>query len=189
MIPESLARLCAHIDHTDFVVDLYGIKERHCYTKKYVLTAKSCEEYIKSFGRSLIPMEYNVIDSVPGNDLFLTLPENVCRIDESDFRKYIFTRCATLEEQKYFYNISSLHYFLFNKEIKKYKDMYAMGQDRIQILKDTISNLQADIQQTEIMLAGSKQSVAKLRQSFSYRIGNKIIYPFSLIKSMFKETK
>ncbi len=187
MLPESLTHLCHHLEDLEFDVDLYGIKERHCFTHKYVLTSKSCEKFVKSFGRHLMPIEYNVIDSIPGNDLFLALVDDVCQIDESDFRIYIYTKCATIEEQKYFYNISNLHYFIFNKKIKELNRICESGYEKIGRLKDNVDTMKNKLNEMENSLAQSQRSVELVKNSFSYRIGNKLLYPFSLLKGIARD--
>ena len=111
IIPESLYRMSPNLPSDRFIVDLYGIKEAHCFTEEFVITSKVCKEYIISYGRHLLPVEYNVIDAIPGCDLFWTTPDKICKIKKDDFRKFIYERCATIEEQKYYYPLTDFHYF------------------------------------------------------------------------------
>jgi len=184
MIPESLASLCPHLEGVDFVVDLYGIKEEQSYTQPYVLTTKRCKGYLRSFGRHLLPPEHNVIDDVPGDQIFLAPAGEVEPVDVPDYRLYIYTRCASAEEQKYYYNITDLHYFLLQKEIKKFTSLYSMENEKTKEMRQALGKVRSDLQQANKMLYESRKNTESIRKSTSYRIGNAIIFPLSYLKRL-----
>ena len=56
---------------SDVCLDLYGIRPNE-FNKRYYLTTKSLPyKVIKSFGLYMRPQELNVIENIPGNDIFL----------------------------------------------------------------------------------------------------------------------
>lgn len=59
------------INREDVCIDLYGDRENR-YNKKYYLSVKPMPyKLIKSFGLAMRPIEANVINNIPGNDIFL----------------------------------------------------------------------------------------------------------------------
>jgi hypothetical protein len=69
LLPERLNRLCDHFSCYPYAVDLYGTKDLGKIDADYVLTTKRSMDYIRSFGRCLMPMELNVIEDLPGDDI------------------------------------------------------------------------------------------------------------------------
>ena len=55
----------------DFDVDLYGLKSTRNIKEKYVLTTKLCKTYEKSYGKGMLPLEMNIIEEVPGKNIYL----------------------------------------------------------------------------------------------------------------------
>ena len=182
ILPSSLQLLCPKLNAIDFVVDLYGIKETHCYVKEHVITSKKCNGAIASYGKYLKPIECNIFENIPGDDLFLTTPERICDLEETDFHIYIYTKCADIEEQKYFYNISDLHYFLLQKEIKKYKALSEIAEKKAQELNRGLKKTAVELANTRKKLADAEKSVDLVRKSTSYRIGNALVLPLSCLK-------
>lgn len=182
VLPGALQRLCPQLRGRDFVVDLYGIKEIHCFAKEHVLTSKKCNGVVASYGKYLKPIECNVFENIPGDDLSLTTPGEVCALEETNFQKYIYTKCADIEEQKYYYNISDLHYFLLHKEIKKYKAISEMADKKAHELNKGLKNTRAELADTRKKLADARKSIELVRNSTSYRIGNAIVLPLRCLK-------
>ena len=121
-------------------MDLYGIKEKVCFDKEYVITSKPCEGYHRSYGKCLIPMEYNIIDSIPGSDLFLAKVEQVNEIDRIGI--YIHKQYGNVGQLKYFYNIESLHFHTFNSEIKKLNLILSEAQKQNQVIRNQLNAVQ-----------------------------------------------
>lgn len=182
ILPGSLQQLCPQLREREFVVDLYGIKETHCYTSEFVLTSKKCNGAVATYGKYLLPVEANIVENIPGGDLSLTTPDRISDIEEQNFQTYIYTRCADIEEQKYFYNISDLHYFLLNKEIKKYKAVSEIAQKKAHELNKGIKKTRIELADTRKKLADAQKSLELVRKSTSFRIGNAIVLPLSCLK-------
>ena len=137
---------------------------------------------------------------MPGNSIFLAPVENVEKVEEPDHHLYIYTRCATAAEQKYYYNISDLHYFLFQKEIKKLTSMNSMGKERNKEMRESLgkvryqlqqrnkdfSKVRSELQQANKMIFEARKNIDSIRNSLSYRLGNKIVQPFSYIGKLIK---
>lgn len=182
ILPSSLQLLCPKLNGIDFVVDLYGIKETHCYVKEHVLTSKKCNYAIASYGKYLKPIECNIFENIPGADLFLTTPDRISDLEETNFHIYIYTKCADIAEQKYYYNITDLHYFLLHKEIKKYKALSEMAEKQVQDLQKGLKKTNVELANTRKKLADAEKNVDLVRKSTSYRIGNALVLPLSCLK-------
>ena len=66
LLPEILA-----VDKNDFVAKLRG-KKADLFGKRYCLSMRQLPyKVIRSFGLFLRPWEMNIIDNIPGNDIFL----------------------------------------------------------------------------------------------------------------------
>jgi hypothetical protein len=77
--PDRLNRLTDQLRGYNYIVDLYAIKSRlnlHAPGAEYVLTSRPCRQPIASFGKTMWPIEMNVIERVPGAEIFL------CRADD-----------------------------------------------------------------------------------------------------------
>jgi hypothetical protein len=59
------------LSNYDFDVDLYGYKPLLESNKPYFLTTHNCKTYEKSYGLDFKPIEFNVIEDNPGNNVFL----------------------------------------------------------------------------------------------------------------------
>ncbi len=105
---DCLKKLSENLSAYDFVVDFYGTKERHHYDKSYVVTSKKCSEFFKSFDKSLIPIECNVIESIPGDKLFFAKVKDV-NVD-INMNKYVFLKANDINEHKYYYSIDDLNF-------------------------------------------------------------------------------
>ena len=70
--PDRLNRLTNSLRNYEYSVDLYATKEpRHLHTP-YVLTSRPSRSPILTFGRTMWPMEANVIDGIPGAEITLS---------------------------------------------------------------------------------------------------------------------
>jgi hypothetical protein len=69
LVPERLNRLCDHFSGFSYAVDLYGTKDLGKIDADYILTTKRSVDCIRSFAMCLMPMELNVIEDLPGDDI------------------------------------------------------------------------------------------------------------------------
>lgn len=67
--PDRLNRLTEQWRDFDYTLDLYGIKSRSNLRAAYALTSRPCHNPITSFGKTLWPVEMNVIEQVPGTEI------------------------------------------------------------------------------------------------------------------------
>ncbi len=67
--PDRLNRLTDRWHSYDYTLDLYGIKSRSNLLTEYALTSRPCRSPIASFGKTLWPIEMNVIEQVPGAEI------------------------------------------------------------------------------------------------------------------------
>jgi hypothetical protein len=70
LIPDRLNTFCSHFSAYDYVVDLYGTRDLNKVRAAYLLTIRRPERFLHSFGSALIPMELNVIETVPGEGIW-----------------------------------------------------------------------------------------------------------------------
>jgi hypothetical protein len=78
--PDRLNRLTDQLRGYDYTLDLYGIKSRSNLSMlrvKYVLTSRRCRRPIASFGKTLWPLELNIVAQVPGREVCLCRTEDV----------------------------------------------------------------------------------------------------------------
>jgi hypothetical protein len=67
--PDRLNRLTDRWRGYDYTLDLYGIKSRSNLRAEYALTSRPCHNPLASFGKTLWPIEMNVIEQVPGTEI------------------------------------------------------------------------------------------------------------------------
>jgi hypothetical protein len=72
MLPDRMKRLAPAIHTGDFDVDLYASKPGHAFSHDRVLTSRTSRAPLARFGRDAWPMEANVIDQVPGEEIVLS---------------------------------------------------------------------------------------------------------------------
>ena len=70
LIPDRLNALCSHFSAYDYVVDLYGTRDLNKVRAAYMLTTRRPTRFVRSFGRELVPMELNVIETVQGEGIW-----------------------------------------------------------------------------------------------------------------------
>jgi len=150
--PDHLKKMNKNLNQYEFTTDLYGTKESHHFNKSYVLTSKKCTNFTLSFDKTLIPIEANVIESIPGSSFFLAKREDV-KV-EKNIDSYIFLKANSMEEQKYHYALGDQH---FTMRIKG-----------------------AEFHRTEINEVEKQLDI--IMASYSFRIGRAIVRPFSVLK-------
>lgn len=101
--PDRLNRLTDALRAYEYDVDLNATKEPRHLHALYALTSRRSRSKIISFGKAMRPIEANVIEALPGNEIVL------CRKD--DLR---WDRLANLETQK-----SNHDYFTRRQPISK----------------------------------------------------------------------
>jgi hypothetical protein len=79
ILPDRLNRLTGVLRGYTYAVDLYATKEPRHLRAPYVLTSRRSRAPILAFGKSMQPMEANIIDAVPGDELVLCKTNDVRR--------------------------------------------------------------------------------------------------------------
>lgn len=77
ILPEALNRFTEDLKDYDYMVDLYGMKQPGLGGHKYALTVRVSENPIKSFGRSMVPHEANVIYGIGSDEIVLSHVEHL----------------------------------------------------------------------------------------------------------------
>ncbi len=77
ILPGCLNRLTNVLKEFDYDVDLYATKVPRHLHKEYALTSRSCRSSCISFGKTMRPMEANVIQNVPGNEIFFSRQDDL----------------------------------------------------------------------------------------------------------------
>jgi hypothetical protein len=67
--PDRLNRLIDCWRSYNYTLDLYGIKSRSNLRSEYAFTSRPCRNPIASFGKTLWPIEMNVVEQVPGSEI------------------------------------------------------------------------------------------------------------------------
>jgi hypothetical protein len=75
--PDRLNRMTDRWRGYDYTLDLSGIKSRSNLRSEYTFTSRPCRNPIASFGKTLWPIEMNVVEQVPGTEICLCRVENV----------------------------------------------------------------------------------------------------------------
>ena len=75
--PDRLNRLTDQLRGYEYAVDLYAIKSCANLRTEYVLTSRPCRRPIVSFGKTMWPIEMNVVEQVPGAEVFLGRADDV----------------------------------------------------------------------------------------------------------------
>jgi len=185
MLPESLRRLCPQLAEFDFTVDLYGVKEEHCYTGKFILTSKKCDNFLISYRKCLLPPESNIIEEIPGEDFFLAAQESCS--NPGNIRRYIYDRYTNFEEQKYFYKISDNHLMVLHNQLNGYRNDLEIRKKNIEELRRDVQAVRKELDETRTNLKLALKSIDLIRKSFSYRLGNRLIAPLSYLKKLNKK--
>ncbi|MBC8386741.1 MAG: glycosyltransferase family 2 protein [Actinobacteria bacterium] len=117
ILPDKINKLCNTLNDYDLEVDLYGKKDS--FTKDYVITSKTCKNYIAGFERSMKPHEMNIIMDIRGEELVLAKRDDII-IQQQTMEEFI-------NEYTYFYkNIFDTNVLInliksrFKKKIKSY---------------------------------------------------------------------
>jgi len=149
---DCLKRLSGNLSSYEFAVDLYGTKEKHHFDKSYVITSKECLNFSRSFDKTLLPLECNVIESIQGCKLFLAKVEDVNM--NGDVNKDILLRANDIDEHKYHYAIGDLHFQIKKQEIE-------------------LSCLQ--LKEIEERLHLVEEEIQLILNSYSFKVGKKIV--------------
>lgn len=75
--PDRLNRLSDRWRSYDYTLDLYGIKSRSNLRAQCALTSRPCHNPIASFGKTLWPIEMNVVEQVPGTEIRFCRTEDI----------------------------------------------------------------------------------------------------------------
>jgi hypothetical protein len=67
--PDRLSRLTDRWRGYDYTLDLYGIKSRSNLRSEYACTSRPCHNPSASFGKTLWPIEMNIVEQVPGSEI------------------------------------------------------------------------------------------------------------------------
>jgi hypothetical protein len=77
---DRLNQLTDHWRGYDYTLDLYGLKSQsnlRALRAPHVFTSRLCRNPIASFGKTLWPIEMNVVEQVPGTEICLCRTEDV----------------------------------------------------------------------------------------------------------------
>jgi len=81
ILPDRLNRLTDQFSGYSYEVDLYGTKSRtnlrYDENSEYVLTSRRCISPLATFGKFMWPMEANIIEGIPGNEISFCRKENL----------------------------------------------------------------------------------------------------------------
>lgn len=160
ILPESIKSLNSELKEYGFDVNIYGLKKNSFSNNQYVLSRRECKNYIQSYSFSLKPQEMNIIEGCQGRDIFLAKKEDIC-----DYSNFLEHRVLLISDNNkvhpYYYAITPMHYYRFNVQIQA---------------------------QTEQIQTQTEQ-IHEIRNCYSYRIGNLVIKPLSIFKSVINKFK
>lgn len=81
ILPDRLNQLTGQFSGYSYEVDLYGTKSRANLELKtnseYVLTSRRCISPLATFGKYMWPMEANIIEGIPGNEISFCRKKNL----------------------------------------------------------------------------------------------------------------
>jgi len=77
ILPDRLNRLNERLSAYNYDVDLYATKTERNLRAEYTLTSRRCRTPILSFGKEMLPIEANVIEDDPGQEIFLCRKEDL----------------------------------------------------------------------------------------------------------------
>lgn len=180
----SLRILGGQFGDVEFTVDLHGARDCEQLGSQFVLTSKKCAAFQRAYARSMIPIENNILHEIIGEELFFTRVDDVEHIDS--ISKYVFLKSNDVEEQRYYYPLAQLHYRIVEEKLDHYNNRIQELEKGLQDERSQLNFTQGQLQKTVNNLHLAEENIDLLRQSFSYRVGNKIILPFSLLKRVGK---
>ncbi len=67
--PDRLNRLTDRWRGYDYTLDLYGLKSRSNLLSEYAFTSRPCYNSSASFGKTMWPIEMNIVEQVPGSEI------------------------------------------------------------------------------------------------------------------------
>jgi hypothetical protein len=77
MLPSRLDRWVDAFHGFAYSIDLNGTKSLRHLPGEYVLSSRPCKSPLQSFGKSMWPVEANLIERVPGKEIFFCKKENL----------------------------------------------------------------------------------------------------------------
>lgn len=72
LLPDRLCRLAPDLKIGEYNVDLNGTKSKRNLPAEFTLTSRPSRDPLQTFGKSAWPLEANILDGVPGNEIFLS---------------------------------------------------------------------------------------------------------------------
>ncbi len=106
MIPDRLKRLCGKYEGYDLEVDLYGMKVLKNVKAEYLLTTTKMDSPLETYGREMKPHEANVIEGIPGNEIFFG--KTINGRDKAYMQKLL--KCHEKKHLNYFYPLREYHF-------------------------------------------------------------------------------
>jgi hypothetical protein len=77
ILPDRLNRMNDRLSRYDYDVDLYATKSERNLRAEYILTSRRCRQPVFSFGKEMLPIEANIIENNPGNEIFFCHKEDL----------------------------------------------------------------------------------------------------------------
>lgn len=179
---DCLKKWCKWLADYEFDVDLHGAKENFQLTSQYVLTSKKCDNYLRSQGRSLVPIENNVINSIEGQELFFAEKISVQQV--YNINKYVYLKSNEYVEHCYYYSLDGRHFSVNNKKMEYLKNDIKNIREKIQSLRNKYGRLKAQYSQMKDELKVARQEIFMLRNSYAFKIGSKLIAPLSYVRRL-----
>ncbi len=173
--PECLKRLCSRLENYDFDVDLHGTKEKEHLNSKYVITSKKSEQPILTFGKTLLPIENNLIHCVEGS--VISFSENTLVEDIEDMNVCVWLKSNDFSELCYYYPLDKRHIARLTKKLE-------ISKIENHQLKEKKHQLQTKTDDLLHLLTAARNENSALRDSYSFKIGQMIITPFSYLKNL-----
>ncbi len=75
--PNRLNRMTGILQAYDYCADLYALRSRANIHTEYVLTSRPCKRPVYSFGKTMWPLEANIVNAIPGNNISFCRTQDV----------------------------------------------------------------------------------------------------------------
>jgi hypothetical protein len=86
LLPDRLARLAPDLQEYDLTVDLNATKPAEQIHSPYILTTRPARRAERTFGLRMRPMEANIIEGIPGEEISLCQAEDIQRGSWAEWR-------------------------------------------------------------------------------------------------------